>query len=196
MCYRKPGPRCTSHAQERLASAEKSLSSNPSTLRYAAVRRARDEYDMTPGGLRELQDKMDAAKNEADREMYLNRFRRGRDMRNAALEEIKAIDSGDIGEHQSTIDSQREQPKVLVTLQQASSVLDLTRSLYLHQGYGDIPHHALKKLLTVDRESLVASGHVKKDETVKSAFKRTLSRYYGSSTMAESVTDRVFNQLT
>lgn len=85
MCYAKPGPRCSTHAAERVAAAESKLEqarklNNPKKHERALVvlANAKAEYDLTPDGIAKLRDAgqdLSADIAEARREEQLAAYR-------------------------------------------------------------------------------------------------------------------------
>lgn len=95
MCYRKPGPRCSSHARANLKQAKQAWNETQSSDAYDKLKQAQKEYDMTPEGMSMLEGKIASTIDEATQEQLRNRLEYARVMRKAALDQIKAEDQGD-----------------------------------------------------------------------------------------------------
>lgn len=97
MCYAKPGPRCTSHARKSLIAAQLAYTSVRSFENFEKMKIAQADYDMTPGGQREL---LKTIMQDGDETGLLNtRLTYGRQMRALALAAIKSEDQGDNDNH-------------------------------------------------------------------------------------------------
>lgn len=97
MCYAKPGPRCTSHARNQLIAAQVAYATDRSFENFEKLKVAQAEYDMTPGGQREL---LKTIMKDGDETGLLNtRLTYGRQMRLLALAAIKTDDQGDNDNH-------------------------------------------------------------------------------------------------
>lgn len=61
MCYPKPGPRCSAHAKTSLDKAAAAYQANPDDFAaYEAYQKAQNEYDLTPAGLRTIENQIAA----------------------------------------------------------------------------------------------------------------------------------------
>lgn len=99
MCYKRPGPRCTSHAKKRLAAADKAVStairrhgegSVQAQKAYERWREARAAWDATPGGQEELA--VEIARMEAERDLLVTQGQSRREERldlDIALSELR-----------------------------------------------------------------------------------------------------------
>lgn len=106
MCYPKPGPRCSAHAEVALSRAyhryeEVEYSPRVSAAEKLALReawtKAELEYDMTPRGQEELQKAIN--RKMGNPQKYIDRLERGKALRALALQQIKEQDKGDQGVH-------------------------------------------------------------------------------------------------
>lgn len=113
MCYKRPGPRCSSHAAARMASAQRELlifnRSNKDVdedkkdfKEYERLKKRFDsackEYDITSSGIKALERE---AKKFPEKGGYsVKKFEDAKRLRKARLEAIKAKDIGDI-QHKS-----------------------------------------------------------------------------------------------
>jgi len=95
MCYPKPGPRCSSYAATRLAKAKTALETQKeqSFADYqklsAVVEEAQTEFDITPAGLRFLEDEVLQGEHKADEQA---RYVYAVALRKQRLEQVKALD--------------------------------------------------------------------------------------------------------
>lgn len=119
MCYKSPGPRCSSHAKELLLKAKrnelKALQGDPSETGYEeqaikaieAVNKAQFVYDTTPEGQRELAAQISATKDPTG--VLAMRLHAGIETRKGLLAKIKAKDNGDVP-HRNLVVSQPANP--------------------------------------------------------------------------------------
>lgn len=98
MCYPKPGPRCSAHAEATLVKKRAAYLADPNFDNYAAMRDAEKEYEITPAGQRFLQDKIDAETDLESKYDLTVRLRYAQEARQEALKAIQAKDSGDVDE--------------------------------------------------------------------------------------------------
>lgn len=98
MCYKKPGPRCSRHAEQKLIRAQNAhkyaRSDNSRIDTMNAVKEAELEYDMTPGGQRKLRDLIEAGQDTDG--LYQMRLEHGIKARQESLNAIKSLDRGDV----------------------------------------------------------------------------------------------------
>lgn len=101
MCYKLPGPRCTSHALTALKVAKKAYRADETFENYERMMKAEQDYNMTPGGMKAIEDQI--AKVDAkggDSSALRATLERSQVLRKAALEEVKSADRGDVEEEQ------------------------------------------------------------------------------------------------
>lgn len=102
MCYKAPGPRCSSHAQSILRHAEKAFSDlsakssdfDALTHAYTSLEDARRNYYMTPAGQTELRHEIERTGDPDG--MFQSRLDYGVEMRRIALELARVSDRGDL----------------------------------------------------------------------------------------------------
>lgn len=108
MCYKSPGPRCSSHAKMALDKAVRDLQdaywnrsqdADGVDDAYAKMRKAQDDYDMTPEGQEELRGMIQHPGMKLKHHLLELRLERGINLRQAALNQIKAEDVGDNDNH-------------------------------------------------------------------------------------------------
>lgn len=110
MCYKKPGPRCSSHAKARLLKAEQAvkdayesdddISWEDLHAMKEEVRAAEMDFDATPAGMKYLELRIaqdHGGKRHVDE--YKERLRNGKELRKLQLEAIKETDKGDPDTH-------------------------------------------------------------------------------------------------
>lgn len=95
MCYRKPGPRCSAHAQRLLTAAISSYKTEPTHENYEKMRQAELAYDQTQRGMQRIKDRLERDPHNAE---LKNRLTYAQEMRRLALEAIKAEDQGDVNQ--------------------------------------------------------------------------------------------------
>lgn len=112
MCYKSPGPRCSSHAASTLAHAKqmqrdyynntRARIANTLTIDEvkAAIKKAQDDYDATPAGILELERRTNQS---SARPEEVDRLALGILRRKEALAAIGVKDKGDHGRHSSEI---------------------------------------------------------------------------------------------
>ena len=61
MCYAKPGPRCSEYATQQLTQATIAYEENPTPETEQKLTQAREDYELTPAGIRELREQGIAA---------------------------------------------------------------------------------------------------------------------------------------
>lgn len=90
MCYKKPGPRCTSHARTAMFAAREAYNRNPTEKTLNALRKAEDAFDTTPGGQTELRAFLSRKGLSAiDRQWAECRLEKGEKMRELQLKEYQ-----------------------------------------------------------------------------------------------------------
>lgn len=114
MCYPKPGPRCSAHAQQNLERTRAVYEADTENLEaYEQWREAQEDYDMTPRGMEELQQKADVLAEKAKTDVKTRRIRnellnRLELMRKVRKERIAAANMDDEGDkprkHQKLVD--------------------------------------------------------------------------------------------
>lgn len=103
MCYKSPGPRCSSHAETAVMQAQVSydtalLTKNPDIAMraYTELNDAQEAFYMTPKGQEQLTERMSLSKDPAERQDLGYKLEYGILAREEALEAIRAKDAGDI----------------------------------------------------------------------------------------------------
>jgi hypothetical protein len=109
MCYKKPGPRCSSHALAQLSKAkldfieyENSINDHQSKnvqkeflIRRKNIQKLEDEYYTTPAGLKELNESLEQEQDMIKKFQIQNRINLCLNKRQAQLKAIKAKDDYD-----------------------------------------------------------------------------------------------------
>lgn len=88
MCYPKPGPRCSAHAQQRVDARKRAYQQNPTERNLQALRVAQEEFLTTPRGLKMLEEQSksdDSARilleiKRAQREDALNKWKHAQEV--------------------------------------------------------------------------------------------------------------------
>lgn len=111
MCYKSPGPRCTSHAAKELGKAQaeydvalKSENEEVVLLALAKLTEAQDNFYMTPGGQKQLREEIEAT-GDPNGELQF-RLEYGVMAREEAIKEAKVQDKGDV-ENESEIEAKQ-----------------------------------------------------------------------------------------
>ena len=104
MCYKKPGPRCSSSAAKALIEAKSLVRAKGGGDFEAreALEEAQLEYDATPAGMKELERRIKQASNShnsSQKTEYELRLNLGKAKRQERLDLIKEIDRGDVRNH-------------------------------------------------------------------------------------------------
>lgn len=96
MCYKKPGPRCSGHARKALRKAQVAYQKDTNYDNYVAMRKAQEEYDLTPAGQKDIAAQMEAEANFEKRYMLQQRLEHAVKAREEALRAINEADQGDV----------------------------------------------------------------------------------------------------
>lgn len=96
MCYKKPGPRCSGHARKALRKAQVAYQKDTNYDNYVAMRKAQEEYDLTPAGQKDITAQMEAESNFEKRYMLQQRLEHAVEARQEALRAINESDQGDV----------------------------------------------------------------------------------------------------
>lgn len=114
MCYRKPGPRCSAHARAEWVKARHRYLDTDFVDAFdkkAAMDEAEKQFYMTPAGFRELERLIGLGKPTESRRDAKVELEYAQEARRLALEEIKAVDQGDV-EHDAKKPSNSVSSKV------------------------------------------------------------------------------------
>lgn len=93
MCYKAPGPRCSAHAKKYFDERKKIFLQEPTMDNWDSLMDARDQYDMTPAGQRELSAQIS---KDPENSVLTTRYDKGVEGRRLALAAISTADQGDV----------------------------------------------------------------------------------------------------
>lgn len=122
MCYKSPGPRCSSYARQRLNALELRINQrgyegfDEYQQLKGEVANAELDFDATPAGQAYLRFRIEQYGD--SRHEYLERLENGKLLRQKQLDAIKAIEHGDVGDHQM------EKPSVNTLKGHGSEIID------------------------------------------------------------------------
>ena len=92
MCYPKPGPRCSSHARQALRKAAAVAKREESYDAYDKLKKAQEDYNMTPEGIKRLERAYKKTKSDSAKDLLDLNIQRRKD----ALKAVNLMDYGDV----------------------------------------------------------------------------------------------------
>lgn len=127
MCYRKPGPRCSKVAAERLNRAKVAHAKNPTYLTYEAVQEAQKAFDLTPAGMQAIEKQIAVASDPMIREELVHKLNHAKKSRSFALAAAFRVDQGDVESEEERLEElASKDPRIAAELQELRDPLDDT----------------------------------------------------------------------
>lgn len=168
MCYKKPGPRCSTVARRTLDTANKNVDAlveakSPAEdilVALEALKEARDEYDMTTEGIKRLKEL--AVNNNEDNAHYIvNRLAVAEANRSAALAKLKTEDLGDVENAEELMKNARLEANLLAHKKRVRDWDLRSAALTASTNFSEIPvgQWHKKKTIVFDLETTGPDAH-------------------------------------
>ncbi len=114
MCYKKPGPRCSSHAKIAWDKSKSDYLAEPTFDTYKEMRDAEEEFYLTPAGQQLIKSQISEAKSYEDKYDLTQKLENVIKLRQSKLDQIKSQDKGDVGDHDKSAPTYQTTPHGLV----------------------------------------------------------------------------------